>query len=156
MLDSALDFDPASMMRAGQRGGTMGRTATALVGFAGWFVLLTIVLVVYRTGLVLAGRKAANTFAVDGQDVDPLGQRLTRARNNCYETLPAFVALAVGAALSGRLAVTDPLAMWVLYARIGQSLTHVVSISVPAVQLRAMFFVVQILIYAWWTFRLLA
>jgi hypothetical protein len=46
MLGSALDFDPASMMRVGQTGGTMGRTATALVGFAGWFVLLTIVLVV--------------------------------------------------------------------------------------------------------------
>ena len=89
-------------------------------------------------------------------DPDPFGQRLTPARNNSYETLPAFVALAVGAALSGRLAVTDPLAMWVLYARIGQSLTHVVSTSVPAVQVRASFFVVQILIYAWWAFRLLA
>jgi hypothetical protein len=45
--------------------------------------------------------------------------------------LPAFVALAVGAALSGQVAVTDPHAMWVLYARIGQSLRHVVSTSVP-------------------------
>jgi uncharacterized MAPEG superfamily protein len=134
----------------------MGRTATALVGFAAWFVLLTIVLVVYRTGLVFAGRKAANTFAVDGEDVDPFGQRLTRARSNCYETLPAFVALALGASLAGRLDVTDPLAMWVLYARIGQSVTHVISTSVPAVQLRAGLFIVQIVIYALWSVRLLA
>jgi uncharacterized MAPEG superfamily protein len=35
-------------------------------------------------------------------DPDPFGQRLTRARNNCYETLPAFVALAVGAVLPSR------------------------------------------------------
>ena len=134
----------------------MGRTATALVGFAGWFALLSIALGFYRIWLVLSGTKAANTFATDGQDVDPLGHRLTRARNNCYETLPLFAALALGAYMSGRLAVTDPLAMWVLYARIGQSLTHIVSTSIPAVQLRATLFFAQILIYLWWAIHLLA
>ncbi len=133
----------------------MGRTATALVGFAGWFALLSIALGLYRVALVLGRSKAVNTFATDGQDLDPLGHRLTRARNNCYETLPAFAALALGASIGGRLDVTDPLAMWVLYARIGQSLTHIVSTSVPAVQLRAVFFFAQILIYLWWAARLL-
>ena len=134
----------------------MGRTATALVGFAGWFALLSIALGVYRVRLVLGGRKAANTFAPDGQDLDPLGQRMTRARNNCFETLPAFAALALGASMAGRLDVTDPLAMWVLYARIGQSLTHIISTSVLAVQLRAALFFAQVLIYLWWAIRLLA
>jgi uncharacterized MAPEG superfamily protein len=134
----------------------MGRTATALVGFAGWFALLSIALGVYRVRLVLGGRKAANTFAPDGQDLDPLGHRMTRARNNCFETLPAFAALALGASMAGRLDVTDPLAMWVLYARIGQSLTHIISTSVPAVQLRAALFFAQVLIYLWWAIRLLA
>jgi hypothetical protein len=46
--------------------------------------------------------------------------------------------------------------MWVLYARIGQSLTHIVSTSVPAVMLRATLFFAQILIYLWWVIRLLA
>jgi uncharacterized MAPEG superfamily protein len=133
----------------------MGRTAAALIGFAGWFALLSIVLGLYRVALVLGRNKAANAFATDGQDLEPLGHRLTRARNNCYETLPAFAALALGASISGRLNVTDPLAMWVLYARIGQSLTHIVSTSVPAVQLRATFFFAQILIYLWWAARLL-
>jgi len=133
----------------------MGRTATALVGFAGWFALLSIALGFYRIALVLSGSKTANTFATDGQDLDPLGQRLTRARNNCYETLPLFAALALGAYMRGRLAVTDPLAMWVLYARIGQSLTHIVSTSIPAVQLRATLFFAQIVIYLWWAFHLL-
>ena len=45
--------------------------------------------------------------------------------------------------------------MWVLYARIGQSLTHITSTSVPAVQLRAAFYFIQILIYAWWAIHLL-
>ena len=133
----------------------MGRTATALVGFAGWFALLSIVLGLYRLAIALGRSKPVNTFATDGQDLDPLGHRLTRARNNCYETLPVFAALALGASISGRLDVTDPLAMWVLYARIGQSLTHIASTSVPAVQLRAVFFFAQILIYLWWAARLL-
>ena len=133
----------------------MGTTVTALVGFAGWFALLSIALGVYRIGLVLAGQKVANAFATDGSDLPPHGRRLTRARDNCYETLPLFAALALGASIAGRLDVTDPLALWVLYARIGQSVVHIASTSVAAVQLRAGLFFVQVLIYAWWAIRLL-
>lgn len=134
----------------------MERTATALVGFAGWFALLSVVMGLYRGRYMLSGQKAANSFALDGSDLDALGQRITRARDNCFETLPLFVALALGASLSGRLDVTDPLAMWLLYARMAQSVTHIISTSVPAVLLRANLFFVQILIYLWWTLRLLA
>ncbi|HKA30549.1 MAG TPA: MAPEG family protein, partial [Candidatus Binatia bacterium] len=81
----------------------MGRTATALVGFAGWFALLSILLGLYRLRFVVGQQKAVNSFATDGQDLDPLGHRLTRARNNCYETLPVFAALALGASMAGRL-----------------------------------------------------
>jgi uncharacterized MAPEG superfamily protein len=133
----------------------MGATATALIGFAGWFALLSIVLGIYRVGLVLSGQKVANTFSTDGSDLQPLGHRLTRARDNCFETLPLFAAIAAGASIAGRLEVTDPLAMWVLYARIGQSVTHIISTSVPAVQFRAVLFFAQILIYLWWAIRLL-
>ena len=133
----------------------MAATATALIGFAGWFVLLSLALAVYRVALVVSGEKAPNTFAPNGSDLAPLGQRLTRARDNCFETLPLFATLALGASISGRLGVTDPLAMWVLYLRIGQSVTHIISTSVPAVQLRATFFFAQVGIYAWWTIHLL-
>ena len=77
----------------------MGATAIALIGFAGWFALLSIVLGVYRVGLVLGGKKVANTFATDGADLAPFGHRLTRARDNCFETLPLFAALALGASI---------------------------------------------------------
>jgi len=133
----------------------VGRTATALVGFAGWFALLSVLLGLYRLRFVVGQQKAVNSFATDGQDLDPLGHRLTRARNNCYETLPVFAALALGASIAGRLDVTDPLAMWVLYARIAQSLTHIASTSVAAVQVRGTLFFIQILIYLWWAIRLL-
>lgn len=133
----------------------MTDTLTALAGFAAWFVALSLLLAIFRLGLVLGG-KPANSFAVSGSDVPGFGQRATRARDNCYETLPIFAALALVAFASDRLAVTDPLAMWVLYARIGQSLAHLVSVSVPAVLLRANLFFAQVLIYAYWSFRLLA
>ena len=133
----------------------MTPTLTALLGFAAWYVVLTIVMGLVRVGLVFAGRRQANTFAVNGSDLSPFGQRLTRARDNCYETLPIFAAIALVATLSWRSNVTDPLAMWVLYARIAQTLTHLASTSVPAVILRANFFFAQMLIYLWWSIRLL-
>ena len=133
----------------------MADTLTALAGFAAWFVALSILLALYRGSFLLSG-KPANSFAVSGGDLPPLGQRITRARDNCYETLPIFCALALVAFASDRLAVIDPMAMWVLYARIGQSLTHIASVSVPAVLLRATLFFTQVIIYAIWSLRLLS
>ena len=133
----------------------MTNTLTALGGFAAWLVLLTLILGFFRIGLVFGGKKAANSFAVNGSDLPGFGERLTRARDNCYETLPIFAALALVAYGSNRLAVTDPLAMWVLYARIGQSLCHLASLSVPAVLLRANLFFAQVLIYLYWSWQLL-
>ncbi len=134
----------------------MQATATALTGFAFWYVLLSVGMGFYRGKYMLGGRKAANTFAPDGSDLDALGQRITRARDNCYETLPLFVALALAAFMAGRLDITDGLAMWVLYARIAQSITHIASTSVPAVMLRANLFFAQMIIYLIWSIRLLA
>jgi uncharacterized MAPEG superfamily protein len=133
----------------------MPATATALAGFAGWFVLLTAVLATFRSALVLSGAKAANSFRTDGSDVGGLAQRLTRARDNVYENLPAFAALALAAQIAGRLDVTDPWAMTVLCARIGQTLTHVASVSVPAVFVRFGFYLVQLAIFASWAVQLL-
>ena len=134
----------------------MAPTATALICFAGWFVLLSVLMGLYRGRYILSGSKAANSFANDGSDLDAFGQRLTRARDNCFETLPLFAALALGASIAGRLDVTDGLAMWVFYLRVGQSVTHLISTSVAAVQVRAGFFFLQMLIYLWWTIRLLS
>jgi len=133
----------------------MSPTVTALIGFATWFVFLSIGLGIYRVALVLGGSKAANSFTPSGSELAPFGARLTRARDNCFETLPLFAALTIGADLSGQLAVTDPLALWLLAFRIGQSLVHLASTSVLAVQIRASLFFAQMLIYAWWAIQLL-
>lgn len=132
----------------------MGATATALLGFAAWYLLLTFTLGFVRSGLVLSGKKAANSFKTDGSDIGGFAHRLNRARDNCYETLPLFGAIALVASMTNRLAVTDPLAMYVLYARIGQSLTHIASTSIPAINVRFGLFLVQVIIYAIWIVRL--
>jgi hypothetical protein len=134
----------------------MSASAVALVGFAGWQLFLTIMLACYRSGLVLSGKKAANAFRVDGSDVPGFGQRLTRARDNCFENLVVFAALVLAASLAGRVAVVDSLAGWLLVARIGQSVTHVISTSVMAVQIRFAFYIAQIVIMSWWAVQLLA
>jgi uncharacterized MAPEG superfamily protein len=134
---------------------SMSTTATALIGFAAWQLVLTVALAVYRTVLVQTSQKAANDFAPDGSDVSEVGQRLTRARDNCYENLPVFAAIVAGASLAGKTALLDPLALYVLYARLGQSLTHLVSTSVPAIFVRFGFYLVQIGIMLWWTRLLL-
>ena len=134
----------------------MGPTGTALLGFAAWYLLLTFALGVFRSALVLSGKKAANDFATDGTDVGAFGRRLNRARDNCFETLPLFAAIALAASLSNRIAVLDPLAMYVLYARVGHSLTHLASTSIMAINVRFAFFIVQLVIYAIWIVQLLS
>jgi uncharacterized MAPEG superfamily protein len=133
----------------------MTPTATALLGFAAWYLLLTFALGFFRSGLVLSGKKAANTFATDGSDVGAFGRRLNRARDNCFETLPLFGAIALAALIGNRVVVLDPLAMYVLYARIGQSATHLASTNVMAINVRFFFFIVQVVIYAIWVVQLL-
>jgi uncharacterized MAPEG superfamily protein len=133
----------------------MTSTTIALVGFAAWQIALTFALAVYRTVLVQTGRKEANSFAPDGSDIGGFGRRLTRARDNCYENLPVFGALVLGASLAGRAGALDGLAMIVLYARMGQSITHLVSTSAPAILVRFGFYLVQVGIFATWAVGLL-
>jgi hypothetical protein len=44
--------------------------------------------------------------------------------------------------------------MVVLYARIGQTVVHLIGTAVPLVLLRAAFFVTQLLISLWWAYQL--
>ncbi len=133
----------------------MGPTATALAGFALWMTLLTFVLAFFRFWYTSQTGKDVTSFAPDGSDTPGLGRRLTRARDNCFETLPVFAALALAAQLASRPEVTDGLAMWVLYSRLGQSITHIISVSLPAILVRATLFTVQLVIYLWWGIQLL-
>jgi uncharacterized MAPEG superfamily protein len=132
----------------------MTPSLVALCLFAGWTLLLVVSLALFRGAFSSSAGKALNTFSPDGTDVGGIGQRLTRAHLNCVETLPVVGAVILAAAVAGRSAVTDPLAMPLLYARLGQSAVHLLSTSVPMVLLRATLFVVQLAIVASWIFQL--
>lgn len=110
---------------------------------------------VLRARLVIIGKIAANAFAPNNTGLWPFMQRLARAHANCLEGLPIFGGLLLVAIITGHAALTDPLAPWLLAARIVQSSIHLTSTSVTAVNLRFSAFVVQLGIATYWAYLLL-
>jgi len=133
----------------------MSVTVIALVGFAAWTGLLVFGLANFRVLIAMRTQKPVNSFSPSGDDLEGLGQRWTRAHLNCLEFLPIFGVVALSAVVSGKTAITDPLAMVVLYARFAQTAVHLAGVSVPFVLVRATLFVVQLAIVLWWAFQLL-
>ncbi len=132
----------------------MSPSALALVGYVAWMLLLAITILLFRTALVLAKKRAANSFSPGGEEVSPLANRLCRAHANCYENLPIFGALILLALVTDNAGITDSLARWVLVARVAQSTVHLISTSELAVTLRATFHSVQLGIEAYWVVQL--
>ncbi|MBW2245382.1 MAG: MAPEG family protein [Deltaproteobacteria bacterium] len=133
----------------------MSPTLVALVGFAIWSALLVFSLAGLRMITAQRLNKDLNSFLPDGSDLEGLGQRWTRAHLNCLEFLPIAGVVGLAAVVSGQAAVTDGLAMLLLYFRIGQSVVHLISTSVAFVMIRATLFVGQILIVLYWSYGLL-
>ena len=67
-----------------------------------------------------------------------------------------FAAIVLVAAALGRSGAIDALAPWVLYARIGQSAAHLWGVAPLQVLVRAGFWGVQLGLFGWMVFRLLA
>lgn len=130
-------------------------SALVLAALIAWALLLLILMEVLRARLVVSGRVASNTFAPDNTGLSPFMQRLARAHANCLEGLPIFGGLLVVALLTGKADLTDPLALWLLAARLVQSLIHLASTNVVAVNLRFTAFAVQLGIAAYWSYLLL-
>ncbi|MDD5325933.1 MAG: MAPEG family protein [Polaromonas sp.] len=131
-------------------------SATVLTAFIAWSLLLLILMEALRTRLVAKGAVAPNVFMPDNANLSPFMQRLARAHANCLEGLPVFGGLMLVAIATGRTSVTDGLAPWFLAARFVQSSIHLLSLSVPAVNVRFFAFVVQLGIAAYWVLALLA
>jgi len=116
-----------------------------LLGFAGWTICLVLSVAAFRAGQVLTGKKQANEFPAGVPHGGDLYWRLNRAHLNCTENLPVFGAVIAAGTFAG---VTWPLfgtlCQVYLAARITQSLIHIASGSVIAVNTRFAAFVVQI------------
>ena len=132
-----------------------GTSELVLLSFVAWTLILLVVMEAIRTGLELRKSVPANGFTPDNANLSPFMQRLARAHANCLESLPVVGVLLLAAMATGKTATTDPLAPWLLVARVVQSSAHLASLSEAAVSLRFAAFAVQVAIAAWWTIALL-
>lgn len=132
----------------------MSATATALLGYVAWSMLLLMSLGTLRSTLVMTKGRAANSFSPSGDDLEGLGQRLTRAHANCYENLPIAGAIMLYAIATTQTSITDGLAYLLLGARMAQSITHLISASSTFVLIRFAFFGVQLVILIIWLLQL--
>ena len=128
----------------------------ALLYYVLWMVVLVLLYVGHRIPLVLIGKKPANYWTRGNTTDDiPFLVRAQHAHANTVENIGIFAAVVLAAAVMGRSAVVDPLACWVLYARIGQSVVHLIGTGFVLVLIRATLFVVQLGIIAYWAWMLL-
>ena len=134
---------------------TLSSTHMALLGYIGLFLVLLLTLAGLRTILTLKGTKRANDFAPTGEDVGDFSRRLVRAHANMYEFFPVYGGILLYAIATGQIGVTNGLAMVFLGARIGQTIIHVLSTSIIAVQVRFFFFLVQFFVAIYWVLKLL-
>src|ERR1700728_42778 len=125
-------------------------SAVVLIGLTLWTLVLLILMEALRTRYVVTKVVAANEFRPDNSNLSPFMQRLARAHANCIESLPIFGILLITALLTNRAGITNPLAPWLLVARIIQSCVHLASLSVAAVNVRFGAFAVQIAIAVYW------
>ena len=134
----------------------MTLTATALLGYILWTLLLIVLIEIGRVVATVKTGKVANSFLADGSDISPFATRLSGAHLNCVESFPIVGGTLLLALVTEQHAITDPLALWLLLARIGQSCMHLVSGSSLAAQMRFGFFITQLGIIAWWLVKMIA
>ena len=133
----------------------MNLTAMALTGFITWFLILLTSIVLIHTVLTLSGKRKANSFSPDGDDVSDFKLRLHRAHANTLEAMPYIGGLLLLALATDTTAITDQLAIPLLVARLLQSCVHLLSISNIAVLARFTFLSIQIGICFYWAIKFL-
>ncbi|MDU0354098.1 MAPEG family protein [Paraglaciecola aquimarina] len=128
----------------------MNATILALMGYIGLILVLLIVMVSYRTSLIQKKVKLPNSFSTDAAGEPAFGLRINRTHANAIEGFSFIGGLMLLALATDSTAITDGLAFWMLGARLGQSVTHLASTSVMAVQIRFVFFLLQVAIAIYW------
>ena len=132
----------------------MSASALALIGYAAWTLLLVITIVLVRSWMSVVGKRRSYYFKPDGSDVSEASGRLCRAHANCVENLLVFAAIVLVAIATGNSNITDSLALWVLAARVAQSIINLISTSNLAITIRGTLFMVQLAIEVSWIVKL--
>ena len=130
---------------------------TALLLFAAWTLVLMLTYVFYRTGLVATGSKRADSWT-RGRPTDDPGfiVRAQHAHMNCVENLPVFAAIVLAAYALGRPVIADHVAPYVLGARVAQSAVHLVGVSHWLVFIRGGLFTIQVALFLYMIWELVA
>jgi uncharacterized MAPEG superfamily protein len=133
----------------------MSTSGVVLTLFISWTLFLLVLMEARRSWLVTTRRVPANGFQPDNGNLSPFMQRLARAHANCVEGFPIFGGLLIVALVTDRAAITDPLAPWLMLARVVQSSIHLASLSEFAVTARFTAFAAQLGIAGYWAWALL-
>ncbi|MCW7491876.1 MAPEG family protein [Leptospira sp. 2 VSF19] len=119
-----------------------------LIGFALWTLGLGVFLTSYRSVLVLIGKKKSNEFPAGIQHGTDFNWRLNRAHLNSLENLPIFLTVVYLTASFGKIdSFANQAGIVIIGARVLQSLTHLTSTGVLAVNIRFTFYMIQIVTY---------
>lgn len=128
----------------------------AVLLYVGWTQLLALAYAFPRVPMALFGdRSFADWERTEVNRDPPIMVRAKGAHLNCVENFPLFAAVVVIAALMGKSAVVDGPAVFILVARVGQSLSHLVSTAPAFVLLRATFFLAQVGMIFWLCYQLI-
>lgn len=119
-----------------------------LLGFCLWTLLLAAIMVTGRSLLVLTGRARADDFPAYEYNPDHFFDRVARAYLNALETLPILVALIMAAWYTRQLDLAISPALWVLIARVGQSVVHMIGVNHWLVLIRFTLFLIQLVLMA--------
>lgn len=129
---------------------------TALLIYIVWTLILALSYATYRLPLVLTGKKAANHWERGNAVDDPaILVRAKAAHLNCLENLPLFAALVLVAAATSQSDTVNAVAGFIVAARIGQSMVHLIGTSFPLVFVRASLFLAQVALMLYLAFALL-
>lgn len=127
-----------------------------LLGFCLWTLVLAAIMVTGRSLLVLTGRARAHDFPAYQYNPDHFLDRVSRAYLNALETLPLFAALILAAWYTRQLELAISPALWILLARIGQSMVHLIGVNHWLVLVRFSFFLIQLVLMAVLAWNLLS
>ena len=129
---------------------------TSLLLFAAWTLLIMFLAVNWRLLEIARGVPANSWTRGSAKPAPAWVTRFEHAHLNCLENLAIFAVIVLAAFAMDKTAVIAPYCAIVLYARVAQSLVHMVSISPGMVLLRAGLFTVQVVLMFWMFWSLLS
>ena len=128
----------------------MSQALVALLVNVLWTMGLVGAMGTWRVAQVLAKQKRSNEFPSGSEHGSPLYWRYNRAHINSAENLPLFAAVVlVGTVVGETGSLFGDLAVFYVVARICQSIIHLSSGSVMAINMRFTFFTLQLASLVW-------